>query len=62
VHLPDRGCGDRLPVERDERPLERKAELGLDDLFDLLERERPHVVLQRAKLRDDVRGDDVGPR
>ena len=61
MDLPDRRRGDRHPIEVDERALERKAELGLDDLFDLFERERPHVVLERAKLRDDVRRDDVGP-
>ena len=62
VHLPDRRGCDRRRVEGAERALERQAELGLDDLLDLLERERPHVVLQRAKLGDDVRRHDVGPR
>ena len=62
MHLADRRGGDRRRVEVEERALERQAELALDDLLDLLERERPDVVLQPAQLGDDVRRHDVGPR
>ena len=51
VHLPDRRGRDRRRIEVEERALEREAELRLDDLLDLLERERPDVVLQRRAAR-----------
>src|SRR4051812_23992453 len=46
VDLADRRSGDRRRVEVEECPLEGEVELGFDDLLDLLERERPHVVLE----------------
>ena len=61
VHLADRRGCDRRLAELDERLLERQAELALDDLAHLRERERAHVVLEPAQLGDDVRRDDVGP-
>src|SRR5947207_2542237 len=60
VHLPDRGGGDRGRVELEEELVQREAQIRLDDLLHLLERERAHVVLQGAQLGDDVRRDDVG--
>ena len=62
VHLPDRGGGERLLVELDERLLHGQPELGLDRGTRLLERERRHVVLQAAQLDHDVRRHDVRPR
>src|SRR6266540_5509386 len=62
MYLPDRGCSDRYGIELEKRTFQRKAEVALDDLLDLLERERPHVVLQRAQLDDDVGRNDVGTR
>ena len=62
VDLADRCGGDRQRIEVEKRALEREVELRLDDLLDLLERERPHVVLEAAQLHDDVGRHDVGPR
>ena len=60
VHLADRGGGDRLLVEAEERLLEREPEVGLDHVADLRERERADIVLEAAELEDDVRRHDVG--
>ena len=60
MHLADRRGGDRLALELEEQPVERVAEVLLDHLLGLLERERPHVVLQPAQLGDDVRRHHVG--
>ncbi len=46
----------------EKRPLDRQAELLLDDLCDLVERHRGDVVLELAQLLDDVGGHQVGPR
>ena len=62
MHLADRRGRDRRGLEVEEQPLERVAELLLDHALGLLERERPHVVLQPAQLDDDVGRHDVGPR
>jgi hypothetical protein len=62
VDLADRRRGDRCGVEVEKRALEREIELGLDHLLDLLERERPHVVLEPAELHDDVGRHDVRSR
>ena len=62
VHLADRRSRDRHRLELDEQPLERVPQLLADDPLDVLERKRPHVVLQRAQLDDDVGRHDVGPR
>ena len=62
VHLPDRRGSHRLLVEVEEEPRDRVAELLLDHPLRFLERERAHVVLERAQLGDDVRRNDVGPR
>ena len=62
MHLADRRRGERLLLELEEEPLDRLAELLADRALDVGERERPHVVLQRAQLGDDVRRDDVRPR
>ena len=48
MHLADRRRGDRRRLEVEERALEREPELALDNLLDLLERERSHIVLERA--------------
>src|SRR5439155_10863362 len=48
-------------LELDEELLERQAELFSDHLLDIRERERTNVVLEAAKLRDDVRRQDVRP-
>ena len=48
MDLTDRGCGDRLLVEPDERLLEREAELFLDHDAHLGEGERADVVLEAA--------------
>ena len=61
MHLADRRGGDRALRELDEELLDRQAKLELDDLFDLLERKRRDVVLELAKLEDDVRRHDVRP-
>ena len=61
VHLADRRGRDRRRLEVEEQPLERVPELLLDHPLGLLERERPHVVLQPAQLDDDVGRHDVGP-
>ena len=45
----------------EEQPLDRLPELLANRALDVLERERPHVVLERAELADDVRRNDVGP-
>ncbi len=60
MHLADRRCGDRLVVELEEEALDRLTELLQDDALDLLVRERAHVVLEAAELRDDVRREHVG--
>ena len=62
VHLTDRGGGNRLLVEADERLLDRQAELFLDHDPNLREGERADVVLEAAQLGDDVRRDDIGTR
>ena len=62
VHLADRRRRDRHRIELEEQPLDRVAELLLDHALGLLERERPHVVLEAAQLGDDVRRHDVGAR
>ena len=62
MHLADRRGGDRLAVELEEEPLDRVAEILDDHALGLLERERAHVVLEAAELRDDVRRHDVRPR
>ena len=61
MHLADRGGGDRLLDELDEETLDRLAQLLVDDLLDLGERERTDVVLKLSQLDDDVRGHDVRP-
>ncbi len=62
VHLADRGGRDRLLLEVEERLLDREAQLRLDDPLDVLHRERRDLVLELAKLDDDVRRHDVGSR
>ncbi len=59
VHLADRSGRDGHPVELEEEPLDRQPQLLLDHRLGLLVRERRHVVLQAAELRDDVRREDV---
>ena len=49
----------RLLLELQEQPVDRLTEVLADRALDVLEGERPHVVLQRAQLADDVRRDDV---
>ena len=60
MHLADRRGGDRHLVEREERLLERQAELLLDHPPHVGERERRHVVLQAPELGDDVGRHHVG--
>ena len=60
MHLADRRRRDRHRIELGEQPLERVPELGLDHTANVGEWERAHVVLEGAKLDDDVRRDDVG--
>ena len=60
MHLADRRGRDRHRLELEEQALERVPELVLDHALGLLERERPHVVLQPAQLDDDVGRHDVG--
>ena len=62
VHLADRRRCDRREVELEKRPIHPEVELGLDGVAHLLERDCRRVVLQPAKLGDDVRRDDVGTR
>ena len=62
VHLADRRRRDRRRIEVEEEALDRVAEIFLDHALGLLERERPHVVLEAAQLGDDVRRHDVGTR
>ena len=62
IDLADRRRRDGLRVELEEQPLERVAELLLDHALRLLERERAHVVLERAQLGDDVGRHDVRAR
>src|SRR5439155_19454906 len=59
VHLPDRRGRQWALLELEEQPLDRLAEVLADDALDVRERERAHVVLQAAELRDDVGRDDV---
>ena len=61
MHLADRGGRDRRRLEVEEEPLERVSQLLLDHPLGLLERERPHVVLEAAQRDDDVGRHDVGP-
>ena len=61
VYLPDARRGLRGLVELREELRERRAELGLDLLFGLLERERRHLVLQLGELGCEGGRDDVGP-
>jgi hypothetical protein len=46
MHLPERGCGDRLGIELGERLGQPHAQLGFHDFLDLRERERLDLVLQ----------------
>ena len=62
VHLADRRRRDRHRVERREELVDRRPQVLLDHPFDVGVRERPHVVLELAQLRDDLGRDDVGPR
>src|SRR4051812_49246792 len=62
VHLADRRRRDWPFLELGEQLLDRQAELLLDDLLDVRERNRADVVLQAAELGDDVRRQDVGTR
>jgi len=62
VHLSDRRRGDRRVVELREELGNRKAEILLDHLLDVLDRKRANVVLQAPQLRDDVGREHVGPR
>jgi hypothetical protein len=62
MHLADGRRRDRPLVELQEQALEREAELFLDHLLDVGEREGADVVLQAAELGDDVRRQDVRPR
>ena len=62
VHLADRGGRDRGRIEVGEELLDRETEVLADHALDVLVRERPHVVLERLELDQDVRRDDVGPR
>ena len=61
MHLADGGGRDRRRLEVEEQPLERVAQLLFDHALGLLERERPHVVLQPPQLDHDVGRHDVGP-
>ena len=56
----DRRCRNGLLFEVQEQALDRLSELFANRALDILERERPHVVLQRPELADDVRRHDVG--
>ena len=60
VHLPDRGGGHRSLLEGEKRPLDRQAELLLDDLGDLVEGHRGDIVLELPQLLDDVGGHQIG--
>jgi hypothetical protein len=60
VHLPDRRGGHRHGVEVDEEALDRRAQLGRDDVLDVCVRHRRDRVLQQPQLRQDLRRDDVG--
>ena len=62
MHLADRRRRDGLLLEVEERPLDRQAELRLDDPLDVLDRERRHLVLELPELGDHVRRDEVGTR
>src|SRR4051794_55910 len=62
VHLADRRGRDGRAVELEEEPVDGVAELLFENALDVLERHRPHVVLQTAQLDDDVRRHDVGAR
>ena len=62
MHLADRRRRERREVELEERAIHPQVELRLDDVAHLLERDWRRVVLQAAKLGDDVRRDDVGTR
>ena len=61
MDLADRRGGDRPLRELGEELLDRQAELGQDDLLDLVVRHRRDVVLQLPQLDDDVRRHDVRP-
>ena len=62
VHLADRRRRDGHRIEGEEETVDRVAEILFDHALGLLERERAHVVLEAAQLRDDVRRHDVGAR
>ncbi len=51
VHLADRRGRDGLLVEVEEQPLDRLPELLADRALDVLERERPDIVLQSRGAR-----------
>ena len=59
VHLPERGRGERAVVEGREDLGEPDAELGADDLLDLLERERLDLVLEPGQRLDVRRREQV---
>ena len=62
VHLTDRRGSDRPVLELHEELVDRQAEVFLDHLLDVGERERAHVVLKAAQLGDDVGRKNVGTR
>ena len=61
MNLGDRGRGHRLRIEREENLGQRRAVILGQDLLDLDERKRPHVVAQRGELVGVGFGKEVGP-
>ena len=60
VHLTDRRRRDRLPVERDERLVDRAVQLFFEQRRDRVAVGRPHVVLEPRQLTDRVGREQVG--
>ena len=62
VHLPEARRTERLRIEEIEQLAQPSAELRLDRRFDVAERNRPHVVLERFQLADIGRRQQIGSR
>ena len=62
VHLADRRRRDGRLLELEEEPCDRLLQVLEDHPLDVGVRERLHVVLEAAELRDDVGRHDVRPR
>ena len=62
VDLTDRGGRDRSGIELGEELVDREAEVFLDHILDVAEREGTDIVLEPTQLGDDVRREDIGTR